>query len=106
MSRDVQFVSEASVELTDAAQWYEQRRAGLGLAFLAAVDLAVESLLRWPRAAAPVAGLADEFEVRRVLIARFPYHVAYLVTNESVYVLAVAHDRRRPAYWSDRAARG
>ena len=106
MSHDVRFVAEASVELTDAAQWYEQRRAGLGLAFLAAVDLAVESLLRWPRAATPVAGLANEFEVRRVPIARFPYHLAYLVTKETLYVLAVAHDRRRPAYWSDRAVRG
>lgn len=103
MSHQVRFAPEASVELTDAARWYEERRAGLGLAFLAAVDLAVESLLRWPRVGSPVAGLPEDLEVRRVAVSRFPYHVAYLVTDEVIHVLAIAHDRRRPVYWSGRA---
>lgn len=102
MTHQVRFAPEASAELTGAARWYEERHVGLGLAFLAAVELAVESLLRWPRAGAPVAGLAEEFEVRRVPVSRFPYHVAYLVTDELIHVLAIAHDRRRPVYWSGR----
>lgn len=48
MSQRVQFALEASAELEDAARWYEQRHAGLGFSFLAAVDLAVEALARWP----------------------------------------------------------
>ena len=42
---DARFHTEAH-----AARWYEQRHAGLGLAFVAAVDRAVESIVRWPQA--------------------------------------------------------
>jgi hypothetical protein len=38
-----------------------------------------------------------------VPVSRFPYHVAYLVTTDQVHVVAIAHDRRRPIYWSARA---
>lgn len=103
MSHQVRFALEASAELTDAARWYEARHVGLGLAMLASVDLAVESILRWPQAGAPVVGVAEDLEVRRVQVSRFPYHLAYLVTDEVILVLAIAHDRRRPVYWSSRA---
>jgi hypothetical protein len=36
--------------------------------------------------------------VHRFLLARFPFAVAYLVQNEDVIILAVAHVRRRPGY--------
>jgi len=103
VSRQVRFAAEASAELEDATRWYEQRHAGLGVAFLAAVDTTVESLVRWPRAGAPIDGLPEDLDVRRAAVPRFPYHVAYLVTKDQVHVLAIAHDRRRPVYWSGRA---
>jgi len=40
--RRILFEPEASAELEEAARWYEAQRSGLGLAFLAAVDRAVE----------------------------------------------------------------
>jgi plasmid stabilization system protein ParE len=57
-----------------------------------------------PQAAPLVEGVSDELWVRRVSIRRFPYFVAYLVVDEAVVVLAVAHERRRPRYWIDRSA--
>jgi toxin ParE1/3/4 len=35
-------------------------------------------------------------------MARFPYAVVYSLIDDAVYVLAVAHSRRRPFYWQDR----
>jgi plasmid stabilization system protein ParE len=99
----VYFVDEAVGELDDAVLWYQERRDGLGLAFLAALDGAVESIERWPRAGSLVNDVAEELEVRRAQVPRFPYFVAYLVSDERVVVLAVAHERRRPRYWSSRA---
>jgi toxin ParE1/3/4 len=86
----------------DAARWYEDRRPGLGVMFLDAVDAAVESVSRWPGSGPKVEGLAEGLDVRRAPVSRFPYHVAYLVADDVIHVLAVAHDRRRPAYWSGR----
>ena len=103
MSNKIRFGSEATAELEDAVRWYEQRHVGLGLEFLAAVDHAVETILRWPRMGTPVES-ANTLDIRRVAISRFPYHLAYMITGEQVHVLAVAHDRRRPTYWYNRAA--
>ncbi|MBU1775437.1 MAG: type II toxin-antitoxin system RelE/ParE family toxin, partial [Gammaproteobacteria bacterium] len=48
-------------------------------------------------AGAPV---ADGF--RRVIVRRFPYSVVYRAKGEHIYIIAVAHQRRHPNYWSDR----
>jgi len=98
----VQFTREAVAELEDAVRWYEQRREGLGLAFLAAVDQAVDSAARWPSMGTPIDLIDAGTEVRRVPVARFPYYLAYLLTGEVVRILAVAHERRRPEYWTGR----
>ena len=103
MTVEIRFVDEAVTELDNAALWYEDRREGLGLAFLAALDRAVESIRRWPRAAALVEGVSVGLEIRRVSVPRFPFFVAYLVADEVIVMLAVAHERRRPRYWSERA---
>lgn len=103
MTVEVRFVDEAVAELDDAARWYEERREGLGLAFLAAVDRAVESVERWPRVGTLVEDVPDDLEARRVPVPRFPYFVAYLIADDVIVVLAISHERRRPRYWSDRA---
>lgn len=103
MSSAVLFTREAPSELEAAAVWYEERGAGLGHAFIAAVDATVERITRWPRIGAPVEGLDPELDVRRAPVARFPYYLAYLVADEAVHILAVAHHRRRPLFWVGRA---
>lgn len=102
MSRRVLFGPEASGELRDAARWYEQRHAGLGARFVAAVDVAVWSAARWPHSGALVPGVREELQLRRLRVGRFPYHVVYLLADDVIHVLAVAHDRRRPGYWGTR----
>jgi hypothetical protein len=72
VSRQVRFAAEASAELEDAARWYEQRHAGLGVAFLAAVDATTEPVVRWPRTGAPIDGLPEDLDVRRATVPRFP----------------------------------
>jgi toxin ParE1/3/4 len=102
VSRPVAFEPEASHELDAAARWYEARRSGLGLAFLAAVDRTVDHLGTWPDAGTLVAGVPAHLEVRQLPVFRFPYRVVYLVTSRELRVLAVAHTRRRPEYWRSR----
>ena len=104
MTRPVRLGPDAAAELADAARWYEDMRPGLGAMFLDAVDVTVESIAHWPGAGKSVEGLAKGLDVRRAPVGRFPYHVAFLVRDEAIYVLAVAHDRRRPAYWSGRTS--
>jgi plasmid stabilization system protein ParE len=39
---------------------------------------------------------------RRILLKRFPYFIVYLDWHDNVYVVAVAHAKRRPGYWTSR----
>ena len=39
---------------------------------------------------------------RSVHLRRFPYRVFYLELDAQLWMLALAHDRRRPDYWARR----
>lgn len=103
MSLPVRFSAEAASELASAAAWYDERQPGLGAAFIEAVDAALSYVADWPLLGALQPGVPDAAGIRRVPVARFPYHLPYLVLDDHVRVLAVAHDHRRPGYWAPRA---
>lgn len=104
MSVPVRFSSEAASELGSAAAWYDEQRSGLGEAFIDAVETTLAVLSEWPESGALIGGVVSELKIRRVPVARFPYQLPYVVLEDHVRVLAVAHDRRRPGYWSSRAS--
>jgi plasmid stabilization system protein ParE len=93
------FHPAAREEFVAAAEYYDAAAPGLGGRFLVAVRRATELALAHPEAGAP-RGSAG---VRRVLVSGFPYDVVYRVRDDGLEVLAVAHQRRRPGYWRDRA---
>jgi plasmid stabilization system protein ParE len=39
---------------------------------------------------------------RRVLLKKFQYFIVFLDLQDEVYVVAVAHAKRRPGYWKKR----
>jgi hypothetical protein len=105
VNRPVTLHVEATAELEAAAVWYDEQRDGLGVQFLAAVDRTIQHAVAWPHAGAPVEGLRPELLVRRAPVPQFPFHVAYLITDDGIHVIAVSHDHRRPGYWKSRAGR-
>jgi len=94
--------SEAALELEEAADWYEQRRLGLGDEFLAAIDEAIAFIACWPEAGSPVPDVLEDLSIRRTPVRRFPYQVVYLQMDGVIRILAFAHDRRSPTYWHGR----
>ncbi|MEQ1729200.1 MAG: type II toxin-antitoxin system RelE/ParE family toxin [Vicinamibacterales bacterium] len=102
MNVPVRFEDEADAEYRAAGRWYEARRTGLGLDFFDEVDAAIGQVLELPRAGEFVRSMPAELAVRRVAVKRFPYHVFYLEATEELRILAVAHDRREPDYWTTR----
>lgn len=102
MNPYVRFEDEAEAEYRAAGRWYEERRGGLGLEFLAAVDATIDQIVRLPQAGAPVTRLPPDLPVRRAPVKRFPYYVVYLEAELTIRILAVAHERRKPGYWKGR----
>ena len=97
MIRGISFHEDARIEFDEAADFYGMERAPLGLAFVSAVEHAVDHVRAFPDLC-PVL----HARVRKMRVQRFPYSVMYSVVDEHIRVLAVAHDRRRPYYWSGR----
>ncbi|NTU70719.1 MAG: type II toxin-antitoxin system RelE/ParE family toxin [Coriobacteriia bacterium] len=98
MSLEVTFEPAAAFELNEAADFYDLERAGLGSEFLDAVGHALSLV-----SGAPEAYPVELGETRKCVVGRFPYSVMYWVDARGVHVSAIAHHRRRPAYWDDRA---
>ncbi|PYO38324.1 MAG: plasmid stabilization protein [Candidatus Rokuibacteriota bacterium] len=91
------FHPEAEAELVGAALFYESRMVGLGRAFATEVERTVSLIREHPDAGSP-AGLPH----RQMRVHRFPYSVVYRRDQESLLILAVAHQRRHPGYWRRR----
>ena len=87
----------ARAELRRAARWYEEKRPGIGVAFLDAVRSAEGQVCEYPQSGAPIGGAN-----RRCLVPRFPYGLVYRADGDDLFILAVAHVRRHPDYWRGR----
>ncbi|MEX1203824.1 MAG: type II toxin-antitoxin system RelE/ParE family toxin [Dongiaceae bacterium] len=92
------FHPEAEAEHLEAVAFYEDRRPGIGAAYLAEFE----------RALARVCEAPDRYPIKRqpdirgIRLRRFPFEVLYREVGGRVEILAVAHHRRRPAYWVGR----
>jgi plasmid stabilization system protein ParE len=89
----------ASEEWAGATRWYEARRPGLGAEFHDAVVAAIARIETHP----DIGALSTRRPLTRELtLTRFPYKLVYRVRSEYLYVVAVAHAKRRPGYWRQR----
>jgi plasmid stabilization system protein ParE len=93
----VEILSEAEAEFREAFLWYFERSPLAADAFrtevLDRIDRLADDADAWP---------TDENGLYLRVLSRFPYTVHYQLANGVVTVLAVAHQRRAPGYWSRR----
>lgn len=87
-------------ELTQAAAWYEARREALGDAFVDAVQAAARAVSVNPLRFSLLRHAPPDVQPRRAPVNGFPYLLIYEVRADHVLVVAVAHEKRRPGYWS------
>jgi len=82
----------ADRELAEIARYINEQRSGYGDRLLAAFARACELLLNYPRAGPRTRG------GRRKRISGFRYDVIYRIHDDVIFIVAVAHHRRR-AFW-------
>ena len=97
MKKQLEYHREAILELRNAADSYDGKVEGLGLEFLFEVRRAESIILDDPE----VWPIYDE-TTRRYLLKRFPFAIVYMVSEEKISVVAVAHCKRKPGYWKGR----
>lgn len=94
---NVEFHPAALREAEDAQAWYAERSLIAAFAFLRELSVAVQRIRQTPHRYP-----AAEAGTRRILLDRFPFTIYYRVKSETLNIVAVAHQKRRPGYWSSR----
>ena len=89
--------SEAEADLRDALDYYEGFRIDLAGEFRREFEAAVQRVRLNPQAYAE-----EDDGVRYCPMHKFPYTLVYVELDNSIWVAAVAHQRRRPRYWARR----
>ena len=90
-------LKQAVAELTDAVKYYELKQLGLGLRLKDEVNERVNWIV--DNFDTPQVRMGD---YRRVNLKVFPYYIAYVMRNDTLWVLAIAHSHQQPDYWITR----
>ena len=97
MTRALEFHPAAAEDLLAASVYYATIRASLGAAFVDRVEVAVSRAWQAPLTGSPVSA-----NLRRIFVRRFPYSVIFAVEDARIFIVAVAHFRRRVGFWRER----
>ena len=92
------FDPEARSEFLAAVKYYEGCQTGLGRRFRYLVESATKKISE-----APFIYRTLKAPFRRYLLPKFPYSIIYSIEPDHIRIMAVAHNRRKPEYWSKRA---
>jgi toxin ParE1/3/4 len=90
--------SAADAELLEAMDWYDDKQEGLGLELMVELKRALVKIENDPGIGARYRNTAFRF----FRIERFPYLIYYEELPDTLWVVAIAHQRRRAGYWRRR----
>jgi plasmid stabilization system protein ParE len=88
---------KARAEHRDTRNWYHEFSPLSAIAFAQTVDNAISRIREAPN----IYPLA-EHGTRKFVIQRFPFNIFFLTRDIEILIVAVAHQKRRPGYWSSR----
>ena len=92
------FHPAAETEHLESVVFYESKRPGLGATYLLEFEFIMKNICENPHRY-PIEKKPD---IRRSRMKRFPFTVIYREFSDSIQILALAHNRRRPQYWLGR----
>jgi len=87
----------AQQEFNEAKEFYEIGQAGIGVRFAKEIKNSILRIKQYP-SAWPI----ERGEVRHYLVHKFPYKILYSIQQDSIILLAFAHQHRKPDYWIER----
>lgn len=93
----IRYLPEVANDLRDAADWYEEKRSGLGEEFKNEFWLSIDQIADRPLSfAVTFAGL------RACRLSRFPYVIHFRCDKDEILVVAVMFGGRDTSAWINR----
>jgi plasmid stabilization system protein ParE len=90
------FSELSKIELADAVEYYDLKQPGLGKRFKAEVRQSIFRIVQYPKAWS-----AEKGEIRKCLLHKFSYKILYSIESDHIFIVAIAHQHRKPNYWID-----
>lgn len=87
-------------ELRAGVNWYDDPETGQEL--LDAIRSAQRAIGQMPNAWPAIREWGRQPTIRRKSVNGFPFGVIYYVADQEIVIIAYAHEKRRPGYWSSR----
>jgi len=93
----VEFSEPAFIELDDAIEYYNIQSQGLGKVFFDEALTVIKLISQFP-----IALPAFSANTKKAILKKFPYSLIFVIHENKVNIIAVAHHHRSPEYWIDR----
>ena len=90
---NIEISKYAQSEIDDSKEFYNLQKDGLGDDFKYDVFIAINNIATFPNLYPNVVE-----GIKRCLLHRFPYSIFYAIRNQSVVIVSVAHQHRKPRY--------
>ena len=87
----------AEKELLDARDYYDELVFGLGRKFILEIEYVLKRIRSNPLEF-PV--YFNEFRI--ALLRKFPFPIIFRIDRGRIYILAIAHQKRKPKYYANR----
>jgi hypothetical protein len=88
------YSSLAQTELLDAIEFYNLKYQGLGDSFKQEIYKTSLRILNFP-----LAWQIENGEIRKCILHKFPYKILYSIETEHIFIIAIAHQHRKPDYY-------
>ncbi len=88
---------DARAEFLSTVQYYEECQEGFGKRFRNIVGSIVDNIID-----SPFRYRIIRVPFRRYLLQKFPYSIIYSIEPDHIRIIAVAHTRQKPGYWTNR----
>lgn len=94
---EITFHPDVVNEIKSSYAWYQNQAKGLGDDYLTELETSYQTIVElpntWPK---------FQKGFRRFLLGKFPFSIIYRFTGNTIFVVAVMHNSRKPGYWLER----
>ncbi|MGB5288766.1 MAG: type II toxin-antitoxin system RelE/ParE family toxin [Ignavibacteriaceae bacterium] len=91
------FHPDASFELSQSVNYYEEQQSKLGLKFLEEIYSSIQRIVEYP-----IAYPVYSKNTRKCITNRFPFAIIYQIRKDEIFITAITHLARKPGYWGER----
>ncbi len=89
----VEFLQEAYIEFKEAIDFYNYQNKKLGERFIKEIEKTINLIKIYPK----IFSLYTK-NTRKAVLSTFPYNIIYALEKESIVIIAVAHQHRKPKF--------